>query len=582
MNYTKQEFKSGEKLFAAQLNAMDEQIAANAEAVDELSEEKVSLPKDDSGKPVYGIVGAKVVSDGAGGIRWEDTFTEREMAFFYTSGNVDDNDYTYTQATGSNWLGTVHAGPSGADGTILSVDYDPTEYNLFDCRLFLYDEDGKPYMHTGMADSVSLTGGFAGELYKPSWWAAGNNSDNQGGSFGQVSAPFSVKIPAGCTVLIQLRNTSDGHEFARWVIGGGVTCKVTYETDIVVDEKAREDIKILEGEVSKLTAEMNADKMPDYWKSYLDGKLPDIRNKLVSAGVASDSFLYFTDHHIGGLDIKINANNTKHIIDYVREHTPVQRAFFGGDVLCTMTGQTHEQAMKWLWAFHDDYLVERGVLPVIGNHESNTPYNTTGDRVTIDETYTTLFKNAERQVDTDGHFYYLLDNASQKIRYIVLDTESSTIGTNTEQLQWFIDALSDMESDWTAVLFSHIFTESSEFSNPKNPIITQIAGSYNTRGSGSGSGVSWDFASGKGTVACLICGHNHFDSSGTNNGILVVNVTTDCGANASQAGNDIAAGGNRKAGDISEQAVDFFIINTSNHTIETVRLGYGVDRSWVY
>lgn len=33
MSYTKQEFKSGEKLFAAQLNAMDEQIAANEEAV---------------------------------------------------------------------------------------------------------------------------------------------------------------------------------------------------------------------------------------------------------------------------------------------------------------------------------------------------------------------------------------------------------------------------------------------------------------------------------------------------------------------------------------------------------------------
>lgn len=39
MSYTKQEFKSGEKLYAAQLNAMDEQIAANEKNVGEISKE---------------------------------------------------------------------------------------------------------------------------------------------------------------------------------------------------------------------------------------------------------------------------------------------------------------------------------------------------------------------------------------------------------------------------------------------------------------------------------------------------------------------------------------------------------------
>lgn len=38
MSYTKQEFKSGEKLYAAQLNAMDEQIAANAEEIEKIIE----------------------------------------------------------------------------------------------------------------------------------------------------------------------------------------------------------------------------------------------------------------------------------------------------------------------------------------------------------------------------------------------------------------------------------------------------------------------------------------------------------------------------------------------------------------
>ena len=38
MAYTKQEFKSGDKLYAAQLNAMDAQIAANEDATVRLSE----------------------------------------------------------------------------------------------------------------------------------------------------------------------------------------------------------------------------------------------------------------------------------------------------------------------------------------------------------------------------------------------------------------------------------------------------------------------------------------------------------------------------------------------------------------
>lgn len=42
MSYTKQEFKSGEKLYAKDLNEMDEQIYENAETVRKLSEMKVN------------------------------------------------------------------------------------------------------------------------------------------------------------------------------------------------------------------------------------------------------------------------------------------------------------------------------------------------------------------------------------------------------------------------------------------------------------------------------------------------------------------------------------------------------------
>lgn len=59
-------------------------------------------------------------------------------------------------------------------------------------------------------------------------------------------------------------------------------------------------------------------------------------------------------------------------------------------------------------------------------------------------------------------------------------------------------------------------------------------------------------------------------------------MTTDAGADIYNAKNDNDAGGNRKAGDVSEQSVDVFFINTEARTIETVRLGYGENRSWTY
>lgn len=46
MSYTKQEFKSGEKLYAAQLNAMDEQIAKNAEDAEGISREIADFRED--------------------------------------------------------------------------------------------------------------------------------------------------------------------------------------------------------------------------------------------------------------------------------------------------------------------------------------------------------------------------------------------------------------------------------------------------------------------------------------------------------------------------------------------------------
>ena len=49
MSYTKQNFKSGEKLYASDLNEMDEQIYQNTESISKLSEEisDLNIPTDE-------------------------------------------------------------------------------------------------------------------------------------------------------------------------------------------------------------------------------------------------------------------------------------------------------------------------------------------------------------------------------------------------------------------------------------------------------------------------------------------------------------------------------------------------------
>ena len=50
MSYTKQEFRSGDKLYASDLNKMDEQIHQNTEDISRLSEDKADkteIPTDE-------------------------------------------------------------------------------------------------------------------------------------------------------------------------------------------------------------------------------------------------------------------------------------------------------------------------------------------------------------------------------------------------------------------------------------------------------------------------------------------------------------------------------------------------------
>lgn len=338
----------------------------------------------------------------------------------------------------------------------------------------------------------------------------------------------------------------------------------------------------------------SGDYMPGYWAEHLKERLGPIREKLLAAGGSGGAFLYFTDHHLGsGESAYANAGNTRFLLDYIRAHTPIRRIFHGGDVLNTVSGQTREQALRWLWEFHDEYIAGRGVLSVLGNHEcERTAYNTDGDAITAAEARAALFGPAAEETGVSGRAYYHADDAAGKLRYIVLDTESGDFRTDYDQLEWYAGALQSMEEGWTAVLLPHSWFAGAGAEEAtvidRNRRITEMAAACNGR---ERYGVSdmengavvyangWDFTEAKGTVACLISGHVHFDHAAETDGILCISVTTDCGADLWNAAYD---GETRAAGTVAEQAVEVFFVDPAARRVETVRLGYGRDRSWSY
>lgn len=143
----------------------------------------------------------------------------------YTTSYPNTTTFAYTETTTENYCYCL-AKPSEVKGGLLTVDYDPAEIpdgaaGSFQLNILLFDEDGNPYKHTGSKTT------WGGENVEPTYHDPG-----AGQSYGTVTAPFTAKIPNGCTVMVTVRNVTSGdaaigRAFNKWVYDGGVTFTVS-------------------------------------------------------------------------------------------------------------------------------------------------------------------------------------------------------------------------------------------------------------------------------------------------------------------------------------------------------------------
>ena len=375
-----------------------------------------------------------------------------------------------------------------------------------------------------------------------------------GGSVPTTNNVFSTAYTITFTATENINNAVLG---AYIVLPRVADFKITFEIkEITVDEL-----------VYNVNGMKNNDLMPSYYKAYMGERIGTIQNLDAEIGNTGDSFIFITDVH------ETNSFNSPALAKYIMEKSAVGRLMYGGDYINQPTSKA--LAVETLQKNVAKLRVSERAVFLEGNHETN-PYGT--GSLTPGEVYGIINKRVERYVDTDAKNYYYIDNESQKIRYIILDTgEDGDIDATQES--WVGTTASALANGWVIIFLSHmaVYTNGKDVRDNVqkydvvDKVLTAITG-INAK------------------VACWVCGHTHKDFSYATTNFPIISVT--CDANGNQA--STYTSDNRDSGTINEQAFDVFHVDTDSKTVYATRIGGGQynvittgdltdnDRQWSY
>lgn len=323
-----------------------------------------------------------------------------------------------------------------------------------------------------------------------------------------------------------------------------------------------DDIRELKEEVSDISTKIQKNEIPDYWRTFLDAKYPDIIDKTTRVALHGDSFLFYTDYHI-----EANAGNTQLLMQDIIKNTSISWVVCGGDVFngSSTKSETFNKLDLWMSRFSGIRM-----FTVRGNHDYNTLDSAldAGAELTDSEMYNYYIRrNEDAIVQSTELFNYYFDNNTQKIRYICFDTKKNGDLVSDAQMTWLESVITELESDWTVIVFSHYVPAQIE-----NGIIT----SHTSNGARLGNGLKAIQRSAQATIAAIITGHAHVDGyvphdeTGT-----ILEIATLCDTLQSH-------GATMTRGTATEHAFDIFSIDTIERKIYTTRIGAGTDRVFFY
>lgn len=242
----------------------------------------------------------------------------------------------------------------------------------------------------------------------------------------------------------------------------------------------------------KLPDESIVKELPDYYNSYLDGRVSEIV-RAVEQMEECEAFFWITDIH---WEPDLNARRSPAMIRYIASKTGIDKLLNGGD-----TGNSSVICSNAIDRLRDAIGSDK-VYSVNGNHETNdaSRYEKPYERV-----HRALRGHCEDIVYGDKNkSYFYFDNLVSKVRYIGLSTYGLYIDSQyedaytKEQLQWFTETALGVEDGWTMIVFTHSLYH---VSLPSNKLIVQSQSFID----------AINQYQGKGKIACVLMGHSHVD-----------------------------------------------------------------------
>lgn len=353
--------------------------------------------------------------------------------------------------------------------------------------------------------------------------------------------------------------------------------------------------------------------IPAGWHQEIDETVGSIQRLYATNNSSVSSFVFSTDIHLGVNPKTSYTQSLGRICAEVMRLCDIPFFISGGDN-CTQSEEympnVFEDNMKSLLVQLSP-IPQRNILLAVGNHDGATGVTTdaSGEKIYYryqlsNEQRSSVFFNWQRATNEYKRFgsegtYYYMDDASTKIRYIVMNSHWSLWEGNedgfvkdiqhsffhvplfgSEQLTWFAEEALDMPPDYGAVIITH-FAQAAQDFNVFQGIVKAFSnhdiyiGEYIGLEKWQSTQMAVNYQEAYGEIIAIFQGHKHedieYDVFGN---VPCVNTTT---TGAYWAVKDEKAE-ERVKNTPTEFAVDIVTIDRNHRKIYLTRLGSGDDR----
>lgn len=263
------------------------------------------------------------------------------------------------------------------------------------------------------------------------------------------------------------------------------------------------------------------------------------------------TFVYITDPHGSA-----NKQHSQAIALYLLDNTAAKMIVLGGDYSASNWDKT--QYDTYMTPFRNSGLSGK-IYAVFGNHETYGG----GTAVAKQSIYTDFLADKSNIVGSPQDIYYYLDDTTNKIRYMFINTsdEGETTLSQT-QLAWITSNVVLPAFDWSLLVIGHVN-------------LLKIA-NVTYMNESNGSAVVSAIGNCNGTIIGYLCGHQHIDYCEQLGDFQHTTITCDRFENSNYY--DGISITNRVVGTNTEQSVSTVSINPITKNVVIRRVGAGRNR----